>query len=459
MNPIIIVILVLCVGVGSLIAYLIKSFLMPKKLASVIKLIKSGRYSTAAKACKVIIAKEPRNALAHFYLGQIYLAEGKGEIALMEYKIVNQLSYFGPDLNEIEFRKKIAELYSRFNQHEEALKEYLLLIKLEPNSANNYYWAGKLFDARNRTDMALQYLRKTVELDPRHGNAHFLLGQMLYKEKKPVEAKAEIDAAIRYEPNNAEAFFYLGKMQKESKDYTGALLAFEKAQRDPNLKIKALVERGGCYMSGQAYDKAIPELERAIKASKDEASNETLYARYFLATCHEKMRNLDLAIEQWEKIYQKKTTFKDVAEKLSQYQEFRTDDRIKDYITCSKEDFQAICESITTSVLSLNIRDIQELPNGIDIIAVENDSGKWLGTRKMPKLIRFVRFSEIIEDSFLRKILEDIKKVNVINAKIITSSGFTRTAVEFAENRQLQLCGKEQLQEYLSQAEFYKKKK
>jgi len=60
-------------------------------------------------------------------------------------------------------------------------------------------------------------------------------------------------------------------------------------------------------------DKATPELERAIKMVKDESAAESLYGRYFLAMCYEKQRELDKAIDQWEKIYAKKPGFRDVA--------------------------------------------------------------------------------------------------------------------------------------------------
>ena len=98
-----------------------------------------------------------------------------------------------------------------------------------------------------------------------------------------MEAKAEFELALKWDPENYEAFFYLGKLLKEMNDFTGALLAFEKATRSAAYKIKALVERGGCYMSQNALDKAVPELERAVKLVRDEGQPEALYGRYFLA--------------------------------------------------------------------------------------------------------------------------------------------------------------------------------
>ncbi len=455
MTGLILLIIVLGAGIGVLLFFIIRSLVAPKRVALLQTLLKQGKAQAAIKAAKNIVAREPRNQEAHYFLGQAYLADGKPELALMEYKTVNQIGIFGPTVPEVEFRKKMAQIFVKFNQAEEALKEYLLLVKLEADNADHYFWSGKLFSERSRNDMALNYLRKAVELDPRHGKAHLELGLLLFKDKKAVEAKAELEAALRYEPENLQTYYYLGKLQKDSHDYVAALLSFEKAQRDPDFKSKALVERGGCYMSMNALDKAIPELERAVKMAADEASSEALYGRHFLAMCHEKMRNLDKAIEQWEKIYAKKPSFRDVAEKLSHYQEYRTDDKMKDYLSSTREEFVEICKAIVAQGMSLQIRDVSEVANGCDIVAVEGDAGKWLNARKMPRLVRFMRSPEMIDEAAVRGLMEMMKKVGMTRAVLVTSSSFSRTAMEYADSRPIDLINKDQLTEMLNGVDIY----
>ncbi|MCX7949245.1 MAG: tetratricopeptide repeat protein [Treponemataceae bacterium] len=451
----IIIAIPLSVIIGFLLYFLIKSIILPIKVESIAKLIKQGKLQQAIKTAKAVIQREPRNAEAHYLLGNAYLADNKAELALMEFKMVNQIALFSPLVPEAEFRKQIASLFVRFNQIEEALKEYLLLIKLEPYTAEHYYWAGKLFSERNRTDMAISYLKKAVELDPRHGKAHYELGVLLYRDKRPIEAKEELETALRLQNDLNQAYYLLGKIQKESHDYVAALLSFEKAIRDPELKIKALVERGGCYMSMNAIDKAIPELERAVKAATDESSPEVLYARYFLAMCFEKNRELDRAIEQWEKIYAKKPNFRDVAEKLSQYQEFRTDDKMKDYLTSGQNEFIEICKALVTQGLSLLVKDYNEIPNGCDIIAIEGDQAKWRNVKKLPRLLRFYRMPELIDEATVRAVLEQMRKLNITRGAIFTSSGFSRSAMEFSESRPLELYNKDQLQNLLDRVDIY----
>jgi tetratricopeptide (TPR) repeat protein len=441
---------ILFVGIAllALIIFLAKSLFSPKKIATLTNQVKQGKYSAAIRLAKQIIAKDPRNPEAHYMLGVAYREDGKPELALMEFKTVNQISRFGGACPENVFRADIAQLYARFDQPEEALKEHLLLIKMEPDNSAHYYNAGCLFAERNKTERAAEFLRKAIELDPRNSNAHYELGYILYRTKHPIEAKEELDLAIRYRQDNFKAYYYLGRLLKESHDFVAALVSFEKAQRDPELKIKSLIERGSCYMSLGSLDKAITELERALRLIENESVNESLYARYFLSLCYEKLRRFEEAIEQWEFIYAKKPSFRDVAEKLSQYQDLRTDDRMKDFLTASQEEFSEICKGIVES-LGYSMRDIKEIPNGIQVIATEQES-KWRNARRMPRLIRLLRVAEVVDLSTVRSIHEEMKKLSIMRSILIASSRFSKSAQDFAETRPVELVDKERLQQQLA---------
>ncbi|MDR1899465.1 MAG: tetratricopeptide repeat protein [Treponema sp.] len=459
MTVVIAVIIVLAVGVGFLAFFLIRSLAAPHKVEALAALIKKGRTGTAIKAARRIVAGDPKNAEAHYYLGMAYHAENRDELALMEFKAANQIGITGKNIPEAEFRQLLAQLFIRQKQGEEALKEYLLLIKLNPNKADYYYWAGKLFTERNRTDMAQNYLRKAAELSPRDGKIHYELGVMLYKSKLAKEAKGELEAALKYQSDNAQAYFYLGKIQKDAKDHVGAVASFEKAARDPQFKVRALVERGGSYMALNAVDKAIPDLERAVGAVTDEAAQDGLYARYFLGMCYEKTRNLDKAIAQWEKIYALKKNFRDVGAKLAEYQELRSDDNMKDYLTAAPVEFTELCSAMVVQRMDLHVQNTRNISDGCELIAIENDAAKWRNVRKQPKLIRFYRSPDPVDEDKIRAILDDSKKGNIARAAVVTSSAFSRQALEYANSRPVELFDKEKLQTLLQGVTLNSEKK
>ena len=450
MSFIVVLILIFGVGIGFLSVFIVRMVAAPHQSKAIAEALKQGRSAMVVRSAKALLQKDPHNAWVHWYLAQAYQAEGKPELALMELKAVSQIGQFGSKCPSSSFAVRMAALFERFNQVEDALKEHILLTKIDPRSASHFLDAGRLFEARGKTEVAVNYLRKAIEMDERLSDAHHDLGLILYRTKHPMEAKAELEAAIKWNPDDFEAYYFVGKILKEMSDFTAALLSFEKASRNPELRLKCLVERGGCYMSQGSLDKATPELERAVKQIKDEGAAESLYGRYFLAMCYEKARNLDYAIEQWERIYAKKPGFRDVAEKLTQYQEYRTDDHMKDYLTCGREEFANMCKSVVEGSMRLSIHDISEIQNGVDVVALEGDSDKWMAAKKMPRLVRFLRVSDNLDDGSVRSLLDQMKKLGIVRGSIVTSSGFSRSALEFAENRSVELLTKERLQEMLA---------
>ena len=323
-----IIIILLVVGLIFLVFYLVKNIILPKEVTTDYRT--KAKILQAVKTAKAAVERDPKSAEAHFFLGKAFLADKREEQAFREYRSASRLGITGRNIPETEFRETIAGLYTKFHEPEEALREYILLIKKHPENPEYYFQAGKLFPGRNRRDLAEQYLRKAVSLRPAEERYHFELGVQYYLGKKSQYATAEFEAALKANPSNGSAQLYLGKILKAAKDYAGAAVYLEKASRDHENKLPALVELGSCYMSLRMLDKAIMELERAVNIITKEDEPDSLYARYFLAMCYEKNREFGKAIAQWEIIYSHKKSFRDVGQKLSQYIEYKQENSEKE---------------------------------------------------------------------------------------------------------------------------------
>lgn len=448
----IIAIIFLASGVLLLFVIVLKSVLSPKKIEGLQRLVKAGKLPAAIKLAKALIQKNPQDYLAHYYLGKAYLKDGKSELALMEFKYVDQHAIFDEKLSELEFRQEIAPLYVKFNQPDEALKQYLLLTKLNPRDAENFYNAAKIYDAKGKSENALGFYDKCIKLNRRHVKAHAAMGLLLFRAKQLQESKKEIDLAISLSPETFSTYYYLGKILKENKDYSGAVKAFEKSGRDAEFRLKSLVEAGTCYMAGNSIDNAINCFERAISSTKDQDKNEALYARYFLASCYEKTRRIEKAIDQWEAIYAKNRSFRDVAAKLSEYKDLQANDSMKEFLTVSEEEFSKICQSACIKGMGLEPQQVGLTKWGCQVIATEAKNADWRSVRKQTFLIKFFRETEPVEDAVVRKTLDEIKSQGCAKAFICSSSGFTRTATAAAENRPCELIGKEHLEKILDKA-------
>ena len=429
-----------------------KTIASPKKIDNVRKLLKAGKNQAAAKMAKQIVTKDPSNALAHYYLGKAYLADNRGELALIEFKFVNEHALFDNQLQEIPFRKEYGSLLLKYNQVEAALREYLLLTKMDSHTADHFFKTGQIYEKQNRKDLALSVYKKCLALDPKNAKAHSSVGYILYQAKQFAEAKKELDLAIRLNPETYSCYYYLGKLLKDAKDYGGAVKAFDKAQRDNEFKQKSLIERATCYMMANRLDNAQIDLQRAIELDKDGTSNDTLYARYFLAACYEKLRKIEKSIEQWEIIYNKNRSFRDVSNKLQEYKDLQTNDFLKDYLTCSDTEFVEICKNLITKTMNLTAQQAEIKKFGCQIMATDAATGDWMNMRKQMYFIRFYRDPEPLEDAPVRETLDKAKSSNCTISYILASAGFTRPAIVFAENRPVELVGKDKLQNLLSKA-------
>jgi hypothetical protein len=122
MSFVIVLILILGAGVAFLSVFIIRMVSAPMQSKVIGDALKQGRSAVVVRSAKALLAKDPRNAAAHWFLAQAYQAEGKPELSLMELKAVAQIGQFGPEVPEIEFRRRISALYERFNQVEDALR-------------------------------------------------------------------------------------------------------------------------------------------------------------------------------------------------------------------------------------------------------------------------------------------------------------------------------------------------
>lgn len=449
---VIILIIVLCAIVATATFFIIKNILLPTKADVLPKIYKQGKTQHLIKVAKQIISKDSKNYLAHYYLGKAYIKENKTELAILEFKIVNENALFGSDIEEIPFRQEYASILLKCNQQGEALKNYLLLTKLEPRNAENYFNCGQIYEQQNRYDVALGFMQKAAFLDKKHAKAHAEIGLMMYRTKNYSEAKKEIDISLRLNPENYSAYYYLGKILKDAKDLQGAIKAFEKAQRDSEVKQKSIIEHGSCYMLANRLDNASLDFIRAIEIDKNNENPETLYARYFLATCYEKMRKIDKAIEQWESIYKQNKGFRDVGSKLSEYKDLQANDYLKDYLTCSNEEFMTICKIACEKSFKLQVLSCDLKKWGCQLTGVDKRDESWMAVRKQLLFVRFYREPEPIDDAEVRQALDEMKALGSVKGFLFSSSGFSNTAKRFSDNRPVELAEKQKLEAILSKA-------
>jgi tetratricopeptide (TPR) repeat protein len=432
-----------------ILSILFKNIFAPKKIAALRNLIKAENYKQAILLAKDILIKDKNNTEAHFILGESYFQQKKYELALIEFKIAEKAGVY-ENFDEKKLRERLGELFSRFNELDEALKEYILLTNKFSKEHTYYYLAGELFEKKENDAQALKYYSDCVKIYGNYVPALLKLGIMMYKAKRQSEASSYLQSVISKEPENYEAFYYLGMISKADSNYKNAVKYFEKAAKSPELKVRALMEKGMAFIMQKSYDEAIIELNRALKNCLEE-NNVKINLRYLLANCYELNRNVTEAINLWEQIYAVNPKFKDVSEKLSSYQEIRIDDRMKDFLTATDVDFVDMCKGIIFH-MGLNIMEQEVLSKDLMEFQCLDADNKWRNMKKHPKIIMISRSGSPVEESVMRQLNDKMRDKQILKGIVITSSGFTKGALAFVKERPIELIEKNALQDLLKKA-------
>ena len=172
----------------------------------------------------------------------------------------------------------------------------------------------------------------------------------------------------------------------------------------------------------------------------------------FELTDHLASRKIDKAIEQWEMIYKQNKAFRDVTSKLSEYKALQSNDYLKDYLTCSNEEFILICKNAIEKNYKLQIMNCDLKKWGCQLTGVDKRDEAWMAVKKQLFFIRFYREPEPIDDAEVRQSLDEMKSLGSVKGFLFSSSGFSNSAKRFAENRPVELAEKQKLEAILSKA-------
>ncbi|MBW4618355.1 MAG: serine protease [Cyanosarcina radialis HA8281-LM2] len=154
------------------------------------------------------------------------------------------------------------------NDFQGAIADFDRAIALNANHAGAYEQRGGAFLNTNKPQQAIESLEKAAELFERQGkqgDAYRSRGVALYASKDYRGAIAAFERAIRLNPNNAPAYVNRGFVRINLKQYEEALADFNQAIRlDPN-NASAYSNRGGVRYFLKQYEEALADLNQAIR--------------------------------------------------------------------------------------------------------------------------------------------------------------------------------------------------
>lgn len=223
-----------------------------------IKYIANENYGEATKIFENL-AKDPKNATAHFYLGKIkYLLEDYTG-AQAEYNKGLTIS-----TKCAECSIGLAQLMLDNGKSLEATKSLESIYKSNKKNAAMIAMIGDAFLYSKKPDAAkaIEYLKLSRDLDPKVGQTWAHLGDAYILAGSNGEAMTAYEVAVEKDKTNVEAYISIAKIWKNSGQKPLAIETLEKAiLLDPNFApaYKDLIE---LYISSKKYEPVVALLDK-----------------------------------------------------------------------------------------------------------------------------------------------------------------------------------------------------
>ena len=121
------------------------------------------------------------------------------------------------------------------NKNSEAMTQYIMALRLDPEFDLAYSNLGKLFADEGKLELSAVYFREAMKWKPRLPLIYDNFGIVLVKLKQPDEAMKEFSAAAQLDPTAAEPHFLMGRLLLQRGQDVDAVAQLRKAlELDPN---------------------------------------------------------------------------------------------------------------------------------------------------------------------------------------------------------------------------------
>ncbi|MCZ6632236.1 MAG: tetratricopeptide repeat protein [bacterium] len=196
-----------------------------------------GRYTEAAEAYQKAIQRDSTFADAHFKLGLILYGKSQyqGAIDALKTAIQNRTSF-----RRIHFR--LGDIFISQERYDDAAEQFQTALRVEPNYILSYYKFGFCLQALGQEEEALKTYQRYAELSTDDSRPYFQTGEI-----------------------------YLRRDMKKD-----ALTAFQNALSLNSVHVPTRLRLAYLYADLKTFDKAILELQTALRLQPDHPDAESL---------------------------------------------------------------------------------------------------------------------------------------------------------------------------------------
>lgn len=225
-----------------------------------LKLLREERFEPAVRKFSDILRGEPNNFEAR--LGLSIALIGVDKFAEATREIAKLLAHSPNDKRLLEMAAQTFLQQKRYIEAEKVLKRRL---DLGDETAELWALYADSLDAQKKTIQAVSAYEKAVRLSPDSINFQYALGSLYWKQVRYDDAERVFLDILRRQPNEPRASFNLGDIYLTKGEAARSIPYLETASKSFSDEYDTHLALGRAYLATNAYDKAIEQLEIAVK--------------------------------------------------------------------------------------------------------------------------------------------------------------------------------------------------
>jgi tetratricopeptide (TPR) repeat protein len=199
----------------------------------------------ATRESQALAQAAPQSPQAHELNAEALEMQGKWEQAEKEYRWILRQDPRAPGIHFRIGRLLLSKPDPGTSAADEAKKEFLQELEIDPSNAGAEYVLGELAREAQQWDDAVAHFSRASTLDAAFGDAFFGLGESLASAKKYSDAIPPLQTAVRLEPQNAAAHYSLA-------------IAYSRAGRKQDAEKEFAIHRQMTQGTGGATEDATP---------------------------------------------------------------------------------------------------------------------------------------------------------------------------------------------------------
>lgn len=422
--------------------YIVSDIEKAKRLAS------EGKNDLAIEKFRGILSKnkvdENERAKVHAMIGDCYFNTEEYPFAIVEYRHALDEGYYSPEVV-----LSLGKSLSKIGKNEEALSQFLTLLKLD----NNYKSVvsmeiGVIYYDNRQYETAFKYFDNVLELDKTNKDALKYKAYCLVNMENYVEAISIMETVIKKNQSDSLLNYNMGRAYKGRGNYKSAIKYYKVSSHDKIYAVKSLYEIALCYIELNNIELAITALDLAIEYNSPDKGLK-LAVLYTLVECYDKMKNINKAIEVLENIIIIDSNYKDVSKKLIEYKESRYSEGIKNYFRLEGDEF---AERSLKIVSCMNLIPYSLKTTDKKYLIIFAKEGKSLHSTK--KVIFFRKSYSPIFNEELIQLYDYAVSYNIVNSILVTSAMASPDAIRYATISRIDIVGIKRLESLVEKSNF-----